>query len=161
MYRQPMPSPNGTNYAGLYLPDDWSNRVQLAFDAMPRGLRRGRDQEPDEALSAEDIERVLKMLARNLPAGEHDRVIDMLREIVDGGSLEQFAAEDRRHRRYGRDEPEPFGGRPRPGGELDQAEDRRRARDRHRRHYSMDSMPSSRLRSFAEMFPGVARIGRW
>jgi hypothetical protein len=50
---KPLPSPNGTNYAGLYIPASWPwQGPQYAMDAMPRNLRR-QDAAPSQHSSVQ------------------------------------------------------------------------------------------------------------
>lgn len=99
----PMPSPRGTNREGLYVDSAVFGRSspQGAYDAR-RGLARDQDDPAaqlltylQDKLDPEDLAEADEMLTR------------------------WEAGQDARRRGLGRDELEPFPGRPRVGGEMD------------------------------------------
>jgi hypothetical protein len=155
-------------------------RPGLAMDAAPR--RRARDEEPGDAFTAEELLDDLHTDVRDLPVGEHQALLDGLAELVDGGSVEQWAAEDRYHRsaedrrrgtrnrRAARDDPPRFEGRSTVGGAPVGLPPDRGGEDR-RRRLAADAAgklptreelwPSTKskdgLPSFEELFPGARR----
>jgi hypothetical protein len=139
--------------------------VKMAFDAAngewdsDREAEERHDREHEGAVDAGDVLDFLRLAATKLDPQEQETLLDGLQEIVNSGSLSDWAADtrrrradDRRHRgsdkrRRARDEPEPFEGRPRPGGAMDSLMRRRIAADSAGRHSG-----------FARRFPGAARI---
>jgi hypothetical protein len=138
-----MPSPRGTNKAGLFIPA--SPRFGAAYDGR-RGLgrdaalstspnsgapmgRRAEDDDPGEgehpahevlrraraSLSASECQQLRDLLGRLLMAEQDDGEPDD--EDADGTTGTPDAGADTRQ--LGRDETPPFSGRPRPGGEMD------------------------------------------
>jgi hypothetical protein len=82
-----MPSPNHTNYEKLYVPESWVRRPQLAFDAMPTGvraLRAARDQDPESGMAqyADLIERIIA----SLPDAQRQEFLNILNDLANGSS---------------------------------------------------------------------------
>jgi hypothetical protein len=143
---------------------DRENKQQRTFVDMTipgdRGMRsrsarriRRAIYDSGEELSEEEIGRINRILCGEealdgspgegeLPVSERDT------EYRQGG-------EDRR-RRLGRDEPEPFYGRPRPGGKVDwdRGRDWREAEDR---RYAQDARPRNVVH-FLDAYPSAGRI---
>jgi hypothetical protein len=131
-----MPSPRGTNKAGLFIPASRFGAAKAAYDAK-RGLQRyGRDQNDDprdddtngehpahevmrrarKSLTTAECEPLRALLGRLLMAEKEDAEEDDDGE-ADGRTGTPDAGADKR--KMGRDEPPPFSGRPRPGGKVD------------------------------------------
>lgn len=119
---------------------------QYAFDARPRA----RNQELSE-IDADGCLQIVRAMLSALPPEERDRLLDGLDDLVAGAS----GAED---------EPAPYPGRPRTGGEHDPLDTEAkasvmpgsqgagRAQDGRRR------MAADSLRGFARRYPGAKRI---
>ena len=121
-----------------------------------------RKMTPEEALDD------LRTAIVQMDPEEHEELLELLQEVVADGDLAHWAGQERaqtpeemglreqgtdRRRRLGRDEPEPFPGRPRPGGRQDPLG---RAQDR-RRRMAADALPRG-VASTATRFPNAARI---
>lgn len=153
MRRCPMPSPRGTNHAGLYLPPNFP-ASGMAYDAAT-GLADSEEKAT--------IAKILAYLKGKLSDADLDKVAQLL-------SGEEARAED---------EPPPFEGRPRPGGRIDALEDH--AMDARLRGFGFDSAARTRIldlprqqrsllttrllehrnrqaADFARRFPEIARI---
>jgi hypothetical protein len=153
----------------------------LAMDAAASQPRRvGRDEEPGGAFTAEELLDDLHKDVRDLPPEEHDALLDGLAELVNGGDVYQWAAEDRgrgrraRDRRVGRDQPPAFRGSPVTGGAPIGLPPDRGGEDRRRRVAAdaADKLPTrdelwpsaaakskGGLPTFEQLFPGAARRG--
>jgi hypothetical protein len=85
----PMPSPRGTNHAGLFLAEGGPT---MAMDAMPKnGLRGARDQDnpddPDNVVVASSpgqaaLLKLGKFLADKLNQDDIDQVMDLIQELL-------------------------------------------------------------------------------
>lgn len=125
---KPMPSPRGTNREQLFVPASVLGRgPTAAYDAAPR--RFDRDEE-EETYRAEHVCDRLRRMALELSPEEQERLLDSLRELLAGGSVEQWLESDRGS--HARDEPPPFAGRPGPRGGMDTS------------RHAMDSRSTSR-----------------
>jgi len=87
-----------------------------------------------------------------------DEIKQLLRGKVDSQTMAQIdrMAGDRRRRRMGRDEPEPFSGRPRPGGTMDPIDREawdKRARGSRPRRFGQDA-----AFAFEDLIPTARRI---
>ena len=78
MSKTPMPSPNGTNRAGLFLPS--GSRAAVAYDAMP-------DDKPDQ--KSDDIATALALLREYLDEDDLSKVADMLGVKVDTAGMDR------------------------------------------------------------------------
>lgn len=160
----PMPSPRGTNRAGLFIdvPSRGATDSAIGYDT-PTGYTRARrygdrrparDEEHDNRLGyRESLLAQLKLLGpgeqrdlidelmADLPSEDRRRARDdgrypvELRDIDDPGAIGEVARLRAGDRRRAVDEPPPFYGRPRPGGTIDYAD--RGAADR--RRHAMDA----------------------
>jgi hypothetical protein len=83
----PMPSPNGTNRAGLYLP--WPANPAGAYDAMPPRLAR------DESLDSNDVLSLFKILLSGIDPAERDAFTAQLQDLLDAGGTETEAPDKR------------------------------------------------------------------
>jgi hypothetical protein len=115
-----------------------------------------------------DFGDILAAAIEHAPDHKQEEIHEALRELTEDQRGPRSWAADRLERRqlgqdirlrdgrrFGRDEPEPFPGRPRPGGGMDpiSGEDRRLAGD-----MAFDSSPRA---EFARWFPYAARIERF
>ncbi len=96
----------------------------MAMDALPPGLRRARDEEeaPDPRIA-----RARVFLQNRLSRGDFQRFSAILSGEDDDGGYDpdadpeaQRSPEGGLTRRSGQDQPPPFKGMPRPGGQMDQ-----------------------------------------
>jgi|SRR5579862_7719956 len=166
MHRIPMPSPRGTNHAGLFLPADWppSSRPNpvAAYDTMPRPRRWARDQfDPNSVRTlCDDIERLTDSLPEDRAAELFHELHQVMQAFTDTED-QRRRADDRRRRGY--DEPPPFPGRPRPGGEMDPIttpiEDRRVEARRHASDSRRLALDAAGDADFYRRFPGARRLG--
>jgi hypothetical protein len=110
-----MPSPRGTNHAGLFVPQSWVNPV-AAYDsatglrrdaddrrrreADDRHHRRGQDwaqrhaagRDEGEPLTAEEIlDELAEGIINSAPTEEHDEIVEACRELADGGHAGNWA----------------------------------------------------------------------
>jgi hypothetical protein len=124
--------------------------------------RLARDEEPG-GFTAEELLDDLHKDVRDLPPEQHAEFLDGLAELVDGGSVEQWAAQDRRGRRArddanGTDPANQFR-KADTGTGSDRGRKIRvgRAKDagQFRRARAMDSAPKSPIK-FEDVFPGTA-----
>jgi hypothetical protein len=122
-----MPSPRGTNKAGLFIPA--SRFGHAAYDAR-RGLGRDAGESTSPNMREHPATEVLRRARAALSASECQQLRDLLGRLLiaeqdDGEPDDEDAAETTGtpegadKRKMGRDEPPPFSGRPRPGGEVD------------------------------------------
>jgi hypothetical protein len=128
--------------------------------------------EAGEPLDATSIIEFLDEALEDMPPEEADALADQLEERLLRD--EPGAADRRKHRRamdrratpgryrrvggrLGKDEPEPFGGRPNPGGTMDPLTE---ARDRVATRRQLHGMDSSGAPSFEELFPSIAKRNR-
>jgi hypothetical protein len=128
---------------------------------------RGLDDNP--LTTAEEAMALIEELCEDLPEPEQAELEDMLEErlLSDAPNTAQDRrrrrAEDaragrRRRSRLGKDEPEPFEGRPRPGGTMDPLD--ARAEDRVATRRQLHGMDSAGVKSFEELFPSIAKRNR-
>lgn len=150
-----------------------ASRYGMAFDARRRGLARDQGDDPFEAL--------IEFLETRLSPEDLDEVGTILARYEDSA-----VANHGDRRRYGRDEPPPFPGRPMPGGRIDptdrlsqaglvndpnrpydtegQDRARRRAAEDARRRHAQDGMAFDgrgqvSRSGFDARFPSAAKIG--
>jgi hypothetical protein len=122
----PMPSPRGTNRAGLFIPASRFGLVhKAAYDAR-HGLARDAESNEESGHPAHEVmrraraslrtsecEQLRALLGKLLMAEREDEDDDGSEQEADGRSRTPDAG------RMSTDEPPPFSGRPRPGGEVD------------------------------------------
>ena len=157
---QPMPSPKGTNFEKLFV--SAPERVQMAYDAMPRSFRRAHDAEEEGGgestkLSAKTVVGICDLLTKaGMPVDE----VDDLR-----AALGQYCDEDMSGA-GGEDQENDPDGNPPPGGlelrrereeqrAMDQAMKRRLQRERDQRALALDSRAAA---GFAERHPWANHI---
>jgi hypothetical protein len=176
----PMPSPRGTNRAGLFIPASRFGAAKAAYDAK-RGLRYGRDQNDDprddDTNGEHPAHEVLRRARKSLTTAECEplrallgRLLMAEKEDAEDDDDDEDEADGRTGTpdagRTARDEPPPFPGRPRPGGENEPVLSR--AQDAARQHFQLAYGASKRstqmavdsrtAADFAARHPEVARI---
>jgi hypothetical protein len=126
---------------------------------------RGLDDNP--LTTAEEAMALIEELCGDLPEPEQEELADQLEEKLLADEPERAQDRKRRRaadarmgrrarRRLGRDAPEPFEGRPRPGGFMDPLDARAQDRVATRRQlHGMDS--AAGVPSFEELFPSAKR----
>jgi hypothetical protein len=138
----------------------------------PGDTRRIRGLDDNPLTTAEEALALIEEVAGQLPEPEQAELEDMLEErlLSDAPNTAQDRrrrrAEDaragrRRRSRLGKDEPEPFEGRPNPGGTTDPLD--ARAEDRVASRRQLHGMDAAALPSFEELFPSIknrnSRVG--
>jgi hypothetical protein len=136
-------------------------------DMPSHDRRRARDAD-DPIIDAESAMALIEQVCEDLPEPEQEELCDMLEERLLRD--EPGTAQDRKRRRaqdrraapgrvggrLGKDEPEPFPGRPNPGGWQDPLSAAAQDRVASRRALR-GAMDSSGVKSFDELFPGAKR----
>src|SRR6266478_1504779 len=94
MPKTPMPSPNGTNRANLFLPQSWPANPTMAMDSAlpPRLARIARDQ----SLDSNDVLSLFKILLSGIDPSERDNFKDQLLDLLDAEQPGTTEAPDRR-----------------------------------------------------------------
>jgi hypothetical protein len=135
----------------------------------PGDTRRIRGLDDNPLTTAEEAMALIEELCEDLPEPEQAELEDMLEErlLSDAPNTAQDRrrrrAEDaragrRRRSRLGRDEPEPFPGRPNTGGGQDPLD--ARAQDRVATRRQLHGMDAAGLPAFEDLFPSVAKRNR-
>ena len=128
-------------------------RFSMAYDAAHTQRRharlRGALDDVMENLSEEDAAELLDRI---------DELLGDYQPAEDRGGIHQpaYRAVGRDRHRHGRDEPPPFPGRPRPGGEMDPMlrRDQLDAEDRGRRRHAEDAAAALPFgQHFDDLFP--------
>jgi hypothetical protein len=135
----------------------------------PGDTRRIRGLDDNPLTTAEEAMALIEELCEDLPEPEQAELEDMLEErlLSDAPNTSEDRrrrrAEDaragrRRRSRLGRDEPEPFPGRPNTGGGQDPLD--ARAQDRVATRRQLHGMDAAGLPAFEDLFPSVAKRNR-